>query len=563
MNLLNRSRTFNIRKESHFIFVNIMRKLVQITLIALILPIISWTQDRKIKYTAEGTLSVIRVEGEQVQRLTKNVIFVQNTTNIYCDSSYYNRKRNTMEAFGNIRIIDDSVTITSKNLFYDGNARKAQLREKVLYTKGYQELTTDYLDYDIDNEISHYFNGGQLKDTTNTLQSDTGHFYAKQNYATFKTNVVLTSPTYVLKSENLYYNTITKIATTNSHTEIISNDGESKLFADGGEFRTELDQSIFENGQLETPNNFLEGDDLFFDQFEDYYKAEGNVKLIAKDKDVIITGNEGYNDETNEVSKIYGNPVMKRIMDELDTMYLSADTLVYVESKIDSLKRILAYNNVKLFKSNLQGYADSMAYFLADSMIYMYQDPIMWNNNNQIEADTLSIQISDSTIYKMFLRKNAFVTSEDEIQNYNQIKGRFMVAHFENGNIDLVDVDGNSEVIYYLLAEGDSVILGMNHILCSHMKLEFDGNDLENITAYKKPEAKLIPPHELESEDEELEGFQWQGKARPTLDLVLNNRSEKEQEIPNTQFSTDSSVDKKDIEQPKNVKTSIVEETDN
>jgi lipopolysaccharide export system protein LptA len=492
-------------------------------LMCMLLGIMANAQD-KVKYKAEGTMEVFKRNGEKVQRLIDRVVFTQKTTTIYCDSAFFYRKSNSMEAFGRVRIVDDSVTITSRELYYDGNSRQAKLRKNVVYTKGFNRLTTDNLDYDMDAEISHYFGGGKLQDTTNTLTSNIGYFYAQQNYATFTKNVVLVAPNYTLKSQQLRYDTRTKIATTPAETEIITENGQTTLYADGGEFRTQLDQSLFVDGKVETPNNYLEGDDLFFDQKTKYYKAVGHVKLIAKDKDVIITGDEGYNDESRMLSKIYGNPVMKRIM-ENDTLYISADTLVYIESDIDSLKRILAYSNVKLFKSNLQGLSDSASYFLSDSLIYMYHDPILWSKNSQVEGDTIRIEIQKGTIHKMFLKRNAFLSSQDTILNFNQIKGRNMTARFFKGNIHEVDVNGNGEVIYYALAEGDSLTMGLNRILCSNLKLRFEKRNIKNISAYVKPEARFIPPHEFTDQLQKLDGFSWRGSLRPTLEQVLEGNS--------------------------------------
>ena len=501
-----------------------MGKVKQLAILICIgLSVASFGQD-KVMYKAEGNMEVFKRNGEKVTRLVERVVFTQKNTTIYCDSAFFYRKSNSMEAFGRVRIVDDSVTITSRELYYDGNARQAKLRNNVVYIKGYNRLTTDNLDYNMDAEISHYFGGGKLQDTTNTLTSKIGYFYAKQHYADFEKDVILIAPDYTLKSNVLHYNTQTKVATTQGKTEIITQNGETTLYADGGEFRTQLDQSLFVDGQVETPNNYLEGDDLFFDQKTKYYKAIGHVKLIAKEKDVIITGDEGYNDEVKQISKIYGNPVMKRIMDE-DTLYISADTLVYIESNVDSLKRILAYNNVKLFKTNLQGLSDSAAYYLSDSLIYMYHDPILWSDNSQVEGDTIRIEIQKGTIHKMYLRKHAFLSSQDTLLNFNQIKGRDMTAYFLKGRINEVDVNGNGEVIYYALAEGDSITMGLNRILCSNLKLRFDKKTIRNISAYVKPEARFIPPHEFTAVVQKLDGFKWQGEIRPTLSQVLDGNS--------------------------------------
>lgn len=52
-------------------------------------------------------------------------------------------------------------------------------------------------------------------------------------------------------------------------------------------------------------------------------------------------------------------------------------------------KRLLAYKNVKIFKSDMQGVADSLAYIPKDSTLHMYTQPILWNNENQMTADSI------------------------------------------------------------------------------------------------------------------------------------------------------------------------------
>lgn len=434
-----------------------------------------------------------------------------------------------MEAYGRVRIVDDSVVITSRKLFYDGNERKARLRENVIYTRGERRLYTDFLDYDLETEVAEYFNNGRLVDTTNTLTSKIGYFYAQQNYALFWKDVVLTAPDYVLEADTLRYNTITKVAYTYGPTEVTSSDG-TILYSQGSEFRTVIDQSQFVSGNIETEDYTLYGDELFFDDLRKYYKAIGHVQLVAKDNDIIITGEEGYYDKQNGISKVFGNPLMKRIFNAdttfispetyqvvADTFYVAADTMVSIESEYDSAKRILAYKDVKIFKEGLQGIADSISYFLADSIIYFYDDPVMWNEKNQIEADTIFLEVSNNEIKTMHMIDNSFLTQEDTITNYNQIKGRNMIADFENNQIKIIDVDGNGELLYYALEEGDSAVMGLNKLFTSKMRMRFQDKKLINFSAYKNPDAQFIPPHELTAEIQKLDGFNWRIIERPTL----------------------------------------------
>lgn len=475
----------------------------------------------KIRYRAAGTLVGGRLNGRPYQKLTTDVIFTQENTVIYCDSAFLYNRDNVLEAFGHVRIVDnDTVTITGRKLVYDGNARKAEMRQNVVYTSGSNRLYTDYLDYELDTKIAYYFNNGRLVDPNNTLSSRQGYFYSDQHRANFYGSVELLSPEYTLHADTLLYNTITKIAVTRGRTEIITSDS-TFLYSDGGEFKTIPEQSSFVKGQIETRDYILEGDELFFDDQNKYYTATGHVKMTAKNNDVIITGEKGIYWRTKGVSKIFGNPVMKKVM-EADTFYLAADTLVSIEDKIDSLKRILAYNNVRMFRSNLQGRADSLAYFIADSSITFYFDPILWNLSNQINSDTIHLYLENNVIDQMYLQKNAFIVAQDTMKHFNQVKGREMRAFFENNFIKRVNVDGNGESIYYVLSEGDSVLLGMNRILCSNLAMRFEENELANISFYVRPEATFYPPHEITEELTKLEGFSWRSDERPGLADVLN-----------------------------------------
>ena len=57
-------------------------------------------------------------------------------------------------------------------------------------------------------------------------------------------------------------------------------------------------------------------------------------------------------------------------------------------------------------------------------MIYFYNDPVLWTDRNQIEADSIDIKINGQFIETMNLQVNSFMTLEDSLGNYNQLKGK-------------------------------------------------------------------------------------------------------------------------------------------
>src|SRR6187401_1498689 len=105
---------------------------------------------KKVKIQRSDRLSGGGRGEDRFERLIGNVILVQNKTTIYCDSARFYKKRNFVEAFGKVRILEgDSITITGRKLEYDGNTKKAKLRNNVVFTKlGQATLYTEHLDFD-------------------------------------------------------------------------------------------------------------------------------------------------------------------------------------------------------------------------------------------------------------------------------------------------------------------------------------------------------------------------------------------------------------------------------
>ncbi|UXX79253.1 Organic solvent tolerance protein OstA [Reichenbachiella carrageenanivorans] len=468
----------------------------------------------KIKYKADR-LTNSRQGNVRYKKLLHNVVFTQKSTTVYCDSAYFYSKTNEMEAFGRVRIVDDSVTITSKKLIYKGNEGMALLREDVVYRKGRKVLYTDILDYNLLTEVGEFKEHGKLVDEQNTLTSTYGVYHSKSSQAFFYKKVLLVSPDFNLKADTLEYSSISKIAVTKGPTYIERKDGTT-VDADGGRFKTAYDQTTFDEGTIETKNYVVTGDEIFLDEKKKFYTAKGNVVMTSKKDDILIFGDKAVYDKNAGVSTVYGRPLMKRIMRQ-DTFFMVSDTLVSIENVDKDKERILAFHNILMYKLNMQGKCDSVAYFTSDSTIHMYNDPVIWNKNSQMESDSIDLLFKDDILKTMTLRRKAFLISIDTLGQHNQIKGRKMIGNFnEYGDLQEMDINGNGESHYFVL-KGDSVMIGMNKIFCSKMTLRFKDNLLNNISFYTQPEAKFIPPHELDEEQMFLEEFDWRDDERPEL----------------------------------------------
>jgi len=498
---------------------------------------------KRVKLKQADTIRGSSQGDERIDWVIGNVIFTQNQTTIYCDSAQIFRRKNTVEAYGRIRIVEgDSITVTSKKLSYDGNDKIAYLRNNVVFTKlGIATLYTDQLNYYRNRNLAYYFDGGKLVDSTNTLTSKKGYYNVQSNLASFKTDVVSYNDDYRLTSDTLQYNSKTKVVYFRDETTIVDKDGQTAVYKSGF-YDTKIKQSDLTRGNMETPTYHMEGDRYYLDDLRKFYRAKFNVVLTSKNENLKIYGDDGEYDKLRGISKVYGNAYVAKVTDDNDTLFLTADTLVSIEHKDPRKKRLLAYYNVKIYKKDLQGKSDSLVYVPSDSTLYFFKDPVLWNQENQMTGDSVRMLVKNKKIDRLFLLNNAFVVSQDSLTNFNQIKGKTMTAFFKEDKMSRVDVKGNGESIFFALDDEtiktDSAlikiayVMGMNRILCSNMKINFKEGKVNNISFYVQPDAKFIPPHELKEPDTKLRGFLWRPEERPAREDVVRKSGAQRPESP-------------------------------
>ena len=479
-----------------------------------------------IQLLTAGKLLGGEFNGVKIRKLLGNVSFQQEDTFLYCDSAYQYLDRNQVEAFSNVRVLQsDTMTITGDKGFYDGDKRTARMMGNVVMRDTRMTLTTPSLDYDLDRKTASYTETGHLTDPQNTLDSQRGFYDTNSKVFVFTNNVHLVTPDSELNNDLLRYNTVSKIAYFDGPTRIKGKDGN--LYAEGGNYNTITRVSNFKkNAKIDTPNYLLGGDELVYDEVKMYGVARGHVSLISKKDNLTLRGDVGRYWRALGRTKLYGGrPVVRNISDK-DTLYMAADTLVSVEARPGQTTTrtvLYAYPKVKIFRGALQGICDSLTYDRQDSIIYLNRNPVLWQAKNQLTADSMQIRSKRGRVDEIRLYANAFAVDQDTLLNFNQTKGRNMMAYFRDNKLRRVDVLGNAESIFYAL-ENDTATTGMNRVLSANMRMLFLESKLNKITVLANPEARFIPPHELKPDDERLKGFRGLAKERPTRRQVLGKQ---------------------------------------
>jgi lipopolysaccharide export system protein LptA len=465
----------------------------------------------KIYLEHANTLSFNQAIDPDNKVLLGDVRFRHDSFYMYCDSAYFYELSNSLEAFSNVRMEQgDTLFIYGDWLYYDGNTQLARLRKNVRMENNQVLLFTDSLNFNRTENIGYYFDGGRIVDEENELSSFFGQYSPDTKEAVFNDSVQLINPQFILYSDTLHYNTDTKIATILGPSVIESDSG--RVYSSKGWYNTETNISLLlDESQVVSGNRILIGDSIYYDKNNGFSEVFGNMSLRDTSQMIILEGQYGYYDEKTEFAFAKDSA---RFMEYSrgDTLYLHADTLLM--STIDSAYRELkAYHGVRFYRIDLQGVSDSMIFNTHDSVLYMYSDPILWNDTYQLYGDTILVYMNDSTIDYAHVIQFAFAVQFIDTTYYNQLKGNDMVAYFEGNAMRQIDVSGNAESIFYPLDNGS--MIGMNQTQSAYLTIWMKENKLERLKLWPDSEGSLIPLPDLLPEQKTLRDFYWFDYLRP------------------------------------------------
>ncbi len=475
----------------------------------------AFAQNKTLIYIERANSLEYDVEiGEDVNRFIGNVVFRHDNTFLYCDSAYLYTDINSVDAFDNVQIkASDTSNIYGDVLKYDGNTGIARMTGNVKMIDNQITLTTEDLTYDVKNKTASYPNHGVIVDLNNNLTSEKGFYYSDLKEFYFYDDVVLVNPNYTVYCDTMMYNTFTEIAYFYGPTTIISD--ENTIYCESGYYNTAIDQASFsKNARLRNKNQILKADSIFYDRIYGTGLAYDNVSIYDSLQNIIIQGNfaEYYEEQGN--SKVSDSAVLSLFGDG-DTLYLHADSLImYFDDSTRQGKLMKAFYKAKFFREDFQGMSDSLIYNFQDSTIVLYKSPVLWNAENQLTADEITIWFRNSQADSLLMNQSAFIISEDDTEKFNQVKGKIMRGYFRDGELDYVFVEQNAETVYYVRDDSSSLV-GVNVATSLNMMIYLKERAVKRITFIENVAGKMYPEKELPEEEKKLRNFIWLEDRRP------------------------------------------------
>ena len=484
-------------------------------------------------------------------RLIGEVEFEHDGVVMRCDSAWWFKTSNIMDAFENVFITKvegtNNVVVTADHLQYRGNEKMAELYGHVVLDDRLATLRTDRLYYDLNTNVCYYMSWAEIVNKGSTMTSQKGYYHRNDFQFYFQRKVELLSPDYKIFTDTLQYNTKSTLADFVGPTHIITQPSLDSIYCERGWYNTHDTVALFRRkAWLKSGSSKIFADTLYFDKIHGVGKAQSNVRITDEKNPAIITGDFGHYNNFTQSSYVTGRAQLI-LVGEKDSLFLHADTLhsdvilpppvtdslgnVVVSMKTgaggnivvsklhgpDSLqyRLVRGFPNVRFYSLDLQGKCDSIAYSTQDSVIRMFKEPVLWGQSNQMSAERIELLFYKQKIHRLNLLRAAFVISREDSLGYNQLKGRNITGFFR-GEQDLYKIESYDGSNFVYFAKDQKDYLGLNIGTSVKVSILMNDQDFDRVTLIGAPDGILYPMEQLPTESKRLlTGFSWLEKFRP------------------------------------------------
>ncbi len=497
---------------------------------------VSQAQQRKrieIKYSGFYTFDEEKFPGANI--LTRDdsqqVHIIHEGVDMWCDKAIHYGDDDFIEAYGNVKMIQgDTINMSSKYAEYSGKSKLAFASGDVILREPSSTLTTDTLYFDRAKQEAFYKTGGKVvRDSSGTITSKIGRYYAQKEKYQFVDSVKLVNPDYVIDTDRLDFYSTTGHAYMYGPTTITGDD--SKVYCERGFYDTENDTGYFiKNSRIDYDNRRVIGDSMYFDRNRNFASATNNITVTDTINNSIVKGH--YAEVFRDKDSVF---ITKRALaitvQDNDSIYIHSDTLMVTGKPEHRITR--GYYNVKMYKSNMSGKADSVHVDHKTGLTQLInistgtvdafsvsRKPILWNVEKQMTGDTIHILSNPKTekldTLKVF--NNAFLISKDTLEaGYNQMSGKELIGLFNDDNqLKQVDITKNAESIFYLREDyGELELIGIEKAKSASVRLHIVNQAIEEIIRFKQAEGNVTPPSKFNEKEGILRGFDWREDERP------------------------------------------------
>lgn len=440
----------------------------------------SQLSSKKGRYLARQDLAIFK----------DSVVVVDSLFTLRADSLRFNTKTETAYFSGPTRISQNEGAIYCESGYYDIPNQQANFSKNAQYKKEGRRASADRMQYDGIQQELLLSGNAFVEEPGKRAVAKRIRYLEREDVYYLEGNAYLNDNGQEVISDTIVYDATQEVYTTTGRTRLVDS------------------------------TQILEADLLDYDGVKGEGFASGAVYWQDTSRKISIKSSRALYRKNCEFLLASGTRPLFITEMEGDSLFMTADTLESSQICTDSLsgggeaRHLKAYHDVRIFKSNLQGICDSMRYSTQDSLFVLFYDPLLWSDTSQFLADTISIQMANNQIDRIYLNQNAMLINSSDKQFFNQVKGRHITAYFRDNDLYKMRVVGNAEAIYFIQDELGQYV-GPNKVASSDMWLFFENHQITDIKLYNAPSGDLLPMQGVRPGSMELEGFRWEESCRP------------------------------------------------
>lgn len=373
------------------------------------------------------------------------------------------------EYFNNVRIFQGDIKITCRYAIQYLMENRSELQGSVVFEQNGMILKSPKVSYDGNKKIAKAYNGLEIIDGRNKINSRSGNYDANTYEAQFFENVVMENDSAWIYSDVAHYNRKTKV--------------------------TELYGNVYVKGKFS--NSRITCD-----------------TLISKSQ-------EGY-------SIAYGSPVLQQIDTNKakDSITQKLDTLI-ISSRV--METFRGENEIYVFTDSVQIFKEGMKIKtgLADfnkkyNRIKLLKNPKVWMDNTLLYADSITVMLSENKIKSIYLQNSAVSASVEDTNfssRINQIIGDEIFIKFYSSKINSMDSYNNAKSLYYLM--NDTIPDGASVSACDTINVSFTDGKPNEILWNGKVVGDVFPENKVEDNPNQyyLPKFIWYTDKPPKKQL--------------------------------------------
>lgn len=260
--------------------------------------------------------------------------FLHNNTYLICDTAYWNMATNVIDAWGNVKLLQEETVLTSDKLTYYVDRDLAEFRGTLvqLVDKDRNTLRTTNLDYNTRDSLAVFRSGGAMRDKDGQIiESIDGTYDSKAKVFTFDRDVNMFSDTMFVSTTHLEYESPLDEARFFEKTNVWKDD--NMLSADAGWYHRAEEMFCFHrNVHVLSETQEAWSDTLWFNRLSSDVTLEGNAQVTDTTRSVsAVAGRMFYEDSTSTITMVREPAIIawSENAGKIDSTFIGADLFIY------------------------------------------------------------------------------------------------------------------------------------------------------------------------------------------------------------------------------------------